>query len=151
MSVFCCCCFFVLFLFFVVFFLSGKQFRAVIISTYEPMDDDGLPYDSTKSISNPFVFNTVLSRAQSMVIAVGNPFNLLMMKERKMVDKYGQKGKCWSRFMKFCMEKGTFIIPSSIKNGEFFKSHIKQAIDDALKYKLSDTDTCGELLIYWSV
>ena len=78
----------------------------------------------------------------------GKSFNLLMMKERKMVDKYGQKGKCWSRFMKFCMEKGTLIIPPSIKNGEFFKSHIKQAIDNALKYKLSDTDTCGELTIY---
>ena len=48
-----------------------------------------------------------------MVIAIGNPFNLLQ-KEEHMVEKYGEAGKCWSTFMKACMDENTFIFHSSI-------------------------------------
>ena len=48
-----------------------------------------------------------------MVVAIGNPFNLLE-KENHMVEKYGEAGKCWSTFMKACMDENTFIFHSSI-------------------------------------
>ena len=60
---------------------TGHEFDAVFISTSEPtvMLDGGLvsPSDPTKSISDRFVFNTVITRSRSLVVAVGNPFLLL--------------------------------------------------------------------------
>lgn len=115
---------------------AGKQYTAVVISTYEPIYDDVSTRNPTKSISNPFVFNTVISRTKYMVVAVGNPFDLLR-KEKHMVEMYGKAGKCWSHFMKSCLEKGTFSIHSSIPSDEqsYFMPLIKIKIDEALQYK----------------
>ena len=92
---------------------TGHEFDAVFISTSEPtvMLDGGLvsPSDPTKSISDRFVFNTVITRSRSLVVAVGNPFLLLKI-ERFMVRRYGKMGKCWSHYLDACIKNGSLSI-----------------------------------------
>ncbi len=54
-----------------------------------------------------------MTRAKSLVIAVGNPFLLLSM-EKQMIKRYGKKGNCWSTFLKRCTEKGTLEFTHTI-------------------------------------
>ena len=95
------------------FYLSGQEFRALFVSTSEPTTANGETRDCTKSISDPSVFITALTRAQSLVVAVGNPF-LLLKRERHMVAKYGQRGHCWSLFLKACLENDSLSIHPSL-------------------------------------
>ena len=81
----------------------GEDFRALFISTSEPTKANGETRDSTKSISDPHVFITAITRARSLVVAVGNPF-MLLKREEHMVKKYGNRGYCWSLFLKACLD-----------------------------------------------
>ena len=83
------------------------------MSTSEPTTANGETRDCTKSISDPRVFITALTRAKSLVVAVGNPF-LLLKRERHMVAKYGQRGHCWSLFLKACLENDSLSIHPSL-------------------------------------
>ena len=93
---------------------AGKDYRIVILSTSEPTNADGSARDQTKSICNPFVFNTVISRARSLIVCVGNPY-VLLRKEQHMVSRYGEKAKCWSNFLKICFDNNTFSVGSPIQ------------------------------------
>ena len=84
----------------------GQDFRALFISTSEPTKANGETRDSTKSISDPHVFITVITRARSLVVAVGNPF-MLLKREEHMVKKYGDRGYCWSLFLKACLDNNS--------------------------------------------
>ena len=84
----------------------GQDFRALFISTSEPTKADGETRDSTKSISDPHVFITAITRARSLVVAVGNPF-MLLKREERMVKKYGDRGHCWSLFLKACLDNNS--------------------------------------------
>lgn len=88
----------------------------MILSTSEPTNADGSARDPTKSICNPFVFNTVISRARSLVVVVGNPY-VLLRKEQHMVRQYGEKAKCWSNFLKLCFDNKTFTVGSPSQSG----------------------------------
>ena len=79
------------------------------MSTSEPTTTEGATRDSTKSISDPAVFITALTRAQSLVVAAGNPF-MLLRREKHMVRKYGDRGHCWSLFLKACIDNGTLSV-----------------------------------------
>lgn len=92
----------------------GQEFRALFVSTSEPTKPSGETLDPTKSISDPFVFITAVTRAQSLVVAVGNPF-LLLKREAHMVAKYGKLGHCWSHFLKACLENGSLTIDESLR------------------------------------
>ena len=94
---------------------AGKDYRVVILSTSEPTNADGSARDPTKSICNPLVFNTVISRARSLIVCVGNPY-VLLRKEQHMVREYGEKAKCWSNFLKLCFENKTFHVGSQIQS-----------------------------------
>lgn len=95
----------------------GQEFRALFISTSEPTTDAGDTRDSTKSISDPSVFITALTRAQSLVVAVGNPF-MLLKRERHMVKKYGDRGHCWSLFLKACLDNGSLSVHCPSRNDD---------------------------------
>ena len=69
---------------------------------------DNMIQDATKSLSNPYVFNTAISRARDCVVASGNPFVLLKI-EKIMEKEYGNMAKCWSNYLKHCLETGTII------------------------------------------
>ena len=83
------------------------------MSTSEPIEDDGSSIDHRKSLADRYVFNTAITRAQSLVVSVGNPFILLRL-EKHMIQRYGEKGKCWSSYLKRCLEKGTLIFDKSL-------------------------------------
>ena len=112
--------------------LQGRQFRAVFVSTSEPTEvspDDGSlsPSNHTKSICDPFVFNTVMTRAQSLVVCVGNPFLLLRL-EQSMVRKYGDRGKCWSHYLKACLDHDTIKLHDSQLSPELLREMVKERI-----------------------
>ena len=108
-------------------FTIGREFRALFLSTSEPTDKDGATRNPTKSICDRYVFNTAITRTQSLVVAVGNPF-MLLHTERHMVQKYGAKGKCWSNYLKLCFEHGTLFIHDSLQVTETEKSRCIQKL-----------------------
>ena len=63
------------------------------------MLSDGSTANPTKSICDKFVFNTVITRAQSLVVAVGNPFRLFEIEDKLPNKGYG----CWKAFLKHCI------------------------------------------------
>ena len=87
---------------------AGQEFQALFMSTAEPVDESGNTTNPTKSPCDPFIFNTVLTRAKSLVVVTGCPYALLDIEDH-MVKIYGEKGKCWSNYMETCSENGAFI------------------------------------------
>ena len=98
-----------------VSYYTGQEFQAVFINTTEPVGCDGNTINPTKSPCDPFIFNTVLTRSKSLVVAVGSP-EALLQTEKHMVQFYGEKARCWSNYMRVCLEKGTFIVPREVEN-----------------------------------
>ena len=84
----------------------------LILSTFEATYDNGSTRNPTKSIMDPYVVNTVISRARSLVVSVGNPYLLLNM-EKNMCKKYGEKGKYWSNYIKTCIEHKSLVFHHS--------------------------------------
>ena len=121
------------------FCIIGQEFRALFISTSEPTTPEGETRDSTKSISDPAVFITALTRAQSLVVAVGNPF-MLLKREQHMVKKYGDRGHCWSLFLKACIDNNTLIIcqPSDKKYVPMLTQLVNQTVSHLLPVPLQD-------------
>ncbi len=87
------------------------------MSTTEPIDGEGNTANPTKSPCDPFIFNSVITRSKSLVVAVGSPMALLGIEEH-MEKQYGNKARCWSTYMRRCMEMGTFIIPPEVESNE---------------------------------
>ena len=83
---------------------AGSEFKAVFMSTVESLNQSGLPYHPTKSLCSPSVFNTAITRATSLIIAVGNPYTLMAV-EKKM-DK---DNRCWEEYLRQCFEANTFV------------------------------------------
>ena len=71
--------------------------------------------NQTKTVFDPFIFNTAITRSKSLVVAVGNPFLILHI-EKQMEMVYGDRAKCWSQFMKQCLECDTFHFSNQAKN-----------------------------------
>jgi hypothetical protein len=101
----------------IIHFFVGAEYSTLFLSTTEPVmnDTDGImTHDSTKSLSNPYVFNTAISRARDCVVASGNPFILLKI-EKFMEKEYGNNmAKCWSNYLKHCLEKGTILFSARL-------------------------------------
>ena len=73
------------------------------------MDSSWKTVNPTKSLCNPYVFNTAITRARSLVVAVGNPFTLLSVEANVAKPKH-----CWKEFIARCLEHNSFIIPDSV-------------------------------------
>ena len=112
----------------------GQEFQAVFLSTTEPLDAHGNTSNPTKSPCDRYVFNTVLTRARSLVVVVGSPLVLLNI-EAHMVRLYGNKGKCWSVYLKKCLEKNTFIIPPCVGDSERQREQFKAKLASDLGVK----------------
>ena len=80
----------------------GREYRAVFLCTSEPVLEDGSTANPTKSICDKFVFNTVITRAQSLVVAVGNPYRLFDIEE-----KNPNGAGCWKEYVTQCFKKYT--------------------------------------------
>ncbi len=124
---------------------TGTEFQAMFLSTAEPVDSVGNTTNPTKSPCDPYVFNTALTRSKSLVVAVGSPVALLRIEEH-MVKKYGRKAHCWSSYMKLCLEKDTFIIPSEIEPNERIRKDFISKLSNRIPRTVSDTKGGGTKL-----
>ena len=119
---------------------TGREFRALFLSTSEPTKDNGATRNPTKSICDPHVFNTAITRAQSLVVSVGNPF-MLLKTERHMIRKYGEKGKCWSQYLKACLDHDSLSIHSSLKvSKKTCLEKLQNLVEEQLSRSPSDTE-----------
>ena len=120
--------------------LSGEEFSAVFLSTSEPTDSHGAPADQLKSICNKYVFNTVVTRAQSLIFVAGNPFFLLHMGSHF-------KTNCWMEYIHRCIQCQSFKLPSNYTPSDtqnlpkivgqicekvFISESIQQAVEESL-------------------
>ena len=83
---------------------QGQQFKALLIGTSEPAWENGESCNPTKSTCDPHVFNTVLTRAQSLVVAIGNPLALIHMESYSLC-----KERCWAGYIRECLVHDTII------------------------------------------
>ena len=102
-----------------IFSCAGREFTAVFIGTCEATDEDGIPKNTTKTIINRYVFNTALTRAKYLVVAVGNPLQLLQ-KEQNMIERYPEHRNyhCWKEYIRRCIECNSFQLPKDLKKEE---------------------------------
>ncbi len=84
------------------------------------------------SICIPQVFNTVVSRARSLVIVVGNPLTLLV-KEKCIL---GNSGGFWKSYLKLCLQSGTLNTDYVSKKSP----QVYSVFMDALMGLLQDND-----------
>ena len=91
-------------------FHAGLECRAVFLCTSEPVIDDFKPFDPVKSLCDPRVFNTIITRSQSLVIAFGNPFRLMKIEEQM---PEGNK-QCWLSYFQRCWENSSIAISNSL-------------------------------------
>ena len=62
--------------------------------------EDGSTFDPTKSVCDQYVFNTVITRAKSLVVCVGNPFLLFSIEK----STSGYSIHCWREYIRRCLE-----------------------------------------------
>ena len=116
-----------------MYIFTGREFRAIFISTVEVTKEDGSTLNPAKSLCDQYVFNTVITRAQSLIVCVGNPF--LLFSIEKCTPNY--KIHCWREYVKRCLETSSFqLAPRCHSIGE---PAVQQAIA-----KLYD-ETFGDL------
>lgn len=89
-----------------LFFHPGEEFDAVFLSTAEPTNAHGEPPNPSKSICNDYVFNTVLTRARSLVYSIGNPFLL----QHKGSSQHFSVN-CWQEYIQRCIQCQTLVLP----------------------------------------
>ena len=69
------------------------------------LQQSGKTFDELKSVCHPAIFNTVITRSKSLVVAVGNPLALMMSEATMDEPKW-----CWREFITRCMINKTFIV-----------------------------------------
>ena len=100
----------------------GKEFKYLFISTVETVNKTGEIYEPLKSLCASTVFNTCISRAQSLVVAIGNPFRLT--KCEGLIEQ-----NSWSEFIRKCKETKSYddvsfktLTKKQTRNGELQRS-----------------------------
>ena len=114
--------------------MIGNEYCVLVLSTWEPLNPDGSPViDSSKSLCNPHVFNTAITRAESLVVTVGNPISLLKTEKHMIEDpNYKEKGKCWSNYLGHCIENGTITFSKCVKERGSSLAEVNQIVNDRL-------------------
>ncbi|XP_062616187.1 probable helicase with zinc finger domain isoform X1 [Saccostrea cucullata] len=109
-----------------VFNVQGKQFRAIILSTVrtrhtcssDSSQEDVYDYGF---LSNVKLLNTALTRAQSIVVVVGDPLSLCLV---------GKCRKVWEYFLETCNEQKSFfgmkfsVLKAQLNSAELRKTYV---------------------------
>ena len=80
----------------------------MFLSTVEPTNEKGEPFDPVRSMSNDLVFNTIVTRARSLIYCVGSPFTLCQIGEKYPVN-------CWKSYLQRCVQCETLQFALSSK------------------------------------
>ena len=96
----------------------------MFLSTHEPTDCNGYPRDLVRSVCNEYVFNTIITRARSLIYATGNPFLLHHM--GKAFEK-----NCWAEFIQRCIQCQTLILPQ--QNTEARRKELPDLVEQLSK------------------
>ena len=83
--------------------LPGHEFKAIFLSLFGSLSDGKL-FHNTKSLCNPLVFNTVITRARTRVVAVGDPLQLLKYESANRAEI---KQLPWHEYLKLCLEQNS--------------------------------------------
>ncbi|XP_074867921.1 3'-5' exoribonuclease HELZ2 [Carettochelys insculpta] len=106
--------------------LPGREFRVIIISTVHTKESVLSAASSNMELFNEArVLNTIMTRAQSQVIVVGDAVALC---------SHGQCSKIWKRFIQECIEKGS-VTPETLS-----LEQIKQAVSDQQSWARKSAD-----------
>ena len=89
------------------------------------MDHEGKTANPTKSICDKFVFNTVITRAQSLVVAVGNPYRLF-----KIEDQCPNGKGCWKEYVRHCLKRRTVRGEGRVQLRRFLNMEVTEDDDD---------------------
>ena len=81
----------------------GHEFKAIFLSLFGSLSDGKLFHDK-KSLCNPLVFNTVITRARTRVVAVGDPLQLLKYESANSAEV---KQLPWHEYLKLCLEQNS--------------------------------------------
>lgn len=88
--------------------MTGHEFDAVFLGLFEPAENDEKGAFFIKSLFNPYVFNTVLTRARTRVVAVGKPKEVIEFENASYDSQsYKIKLKCWHEYLKLCIQQKT--------------------------------------------
>ena len=96
-------------------FYTGREFRAIFICTSEAVDGRCATRDPVKSLCDQYVFNTVITRARSLVMAFGNPFRLMEI-ERNLANKGVSTlvRKCWQTLFYSCLQCNSLVLSDDL-------------------------------------
>ena len=125
------------------YYCTGTEFEAVFISTSEATNKSYEPLMITRSICDRFVFNTVLTRARSLVVAVGNPFYLLKMEEAMIKRHDDLSYSTWKPYIKQCLECSSFSYSEDID-----KSSINDTTRQLYEHVYTDSVQTSDLQSY---
>ena len=83
------------------------------------MDEKCATRDPVKSLCDQYVFNTVITRACSLVVAIGNPFRLMKIEEMGSHDQdvdlsAGKKKRCWQTFIFHCLQCKSLVLTEEL-------------------------------------
>ena len=103
------------------------------MSTVESLNPSGCPYNPTKSLCSPIVFNTAITRAKSLIVAVGNPYTLMTVEENMVTgaENMGKNKHCWAEYLYHCFERST-IVASQDANLQELKVFVKQILQKVI-------------------
>ena len=93
----------------------GREFKAVFICTSEAVDEHCATRDPVKSLCDQYVFNTVITRACSLVVAIGNPFRLMHI-EGKLADSANESKNCWQAFFYYCLQCNSLVLSKQLNS-----------------------------------
>ena len=87
----------------------------MFLSAWEPSEES--VFNPTESLSNPCVFNTVVTHARSLIVSVGNPFMMLTCERRMLESDPHVKARCWTEYLCLCLQNNTISVCDTDKYG----------------------------------
>ena len=93
-------------------------------------------------MTDPFVFNTVVTRAQSLVVCVGNPYFLCHLE-----DKIKSGNKCWSTYINCCLDCETMTFVNQCNFGQIEKEKLQNVLNHNSRRHLKQEVSAGDKII----
>ena len=78
----------------------------------ECINEEGAPTNPTKSLCDPTIFNTAVTRAQGLIVAVGNPYKLMEVEVKMDASR-----RCWKEYIYNCLINDTVLVPDGQRHG----------------------------------